>query len=355
MAWRLQQIATTDVNSNYLLIYLGLYVFKELAQVNGDLGHYGIPNALADDGLRPDGTFCEVGAEKNCTRMEKTFYLQYQWFPFYVAGTGFLFYLPYILFRYINTDLISLKGTITAAKVDIDSIVKNYFNYQINAPLCMRSRIIANIGVKICYLAVDLVVFVATDSLLNGDFRHYGSEWIAWSRVSNERAYDYTRSRQLFKPGEKLLPTFGICDVLNLGKDVKHELLNKHRFVCEIPQNVLYQYVLIVLWILLIVSIVVSSTGLIMQIVSHLITTTCFLSQGSQVKKIYQSLTLRECEYLEYVRKKNISVYGKLIRKLKEEILDKYEPGREPGHGVSDHFNHPYDQSRLLLDKAAKS
>ena len=113
-------------------------------------------------------------------------------------------------------------------------------------------------------------------------------EWISWSRLSNEIAYDYTRSRHLIKPGEKLFPTFGICDVLNIGKDVKNELLNKHRFVCEITPNVLYQYVFIVLWVLFVVSIVVSSTGLIMQIADYLITTAPFLSQGSQVKKVYQ-------------------------------------------------------------------
>ena len=326
-----------------------LYVFKKLEQVNGNLQYHGIPNALADNGLRPDGTFCEVGEEKNCTPMEKTFYFLYQWFPFYVAAIGFLFYLPYIFFRYINTDLISLKGTIAAVQVDIDSIVKNYFNYQINPPLRMRLQIIANIDVKICYLVVNNVVFLATDSLLNGDFRRYGSEWIAWSRLSNERAYDYTRSRQLIKPGEKLLPTFGICDVLNIGKDVKNELLNKDKFFF-----VLYHYVFIVLWVLFIVSIVVSSTGLIMQIVSNLITTACFLSQGSQAKKVYQSLTSRECEYLEYIRKESISVYGKLIRKLKEEKVGTCGFGHEPYHGVPNPFKQWYDQNSLLLDNVAK-
>ena len=333
---------------------LGFYIYRQLAQVNGDLRYYGLPNALADDGLTSDGTFCQVGKDENCTPMEKTFYLQYQWFPFYVASMGFLFYLPYIVFRYINTDLISLKGSITAVQVDIDSVIKNYFNYQINPPLRMRLRIIANIGVKICYLVVNIVAFVVTDSLLNGDFRRYGSEWIAWSRLSNEKAYDYTRSRHLIKPGEKLLPTFGICDVLNLGKDVKHELSNKHRFVCEISQNVLYQYVLMLLWFLYIIGMVVSSVGLIMKIIEHIVTTASFLLQGSQAKKVYQSLTLRECEYLEYVRKKKMLVYGKLIRKLKEERLDIYGDNYERGNGVQDHMKSPYNPSRQLLDENAK-
>ena len=322
--------------------------------MNGDLRYYGLPDSLAENGLKSDGSLCEVGKDENCTPLEKTFYLQYQWFPFYVAAIGLLFYLPYIAFRYINTDLISLKGTIKALEVDIESVVKNYFNYQINPPLRMRLRIIANIGVKMCYLSVNIIAFVVTDKLLNGDFRNYGSEWIAWSKGSNERAYDYTQSRQRIRPGDILLPTFGICDVLELGKDVKIELLNKHRFVCEISQNVLYQYVLILLWFLYIFGMVVSSLGLIMQIVDHLITRSCFLSQGSQAKKVYQSLTLRECEYLEYVRKKNMPIYGKLIRKLKEERLDRYGNGYQGGYDISDYIKNPHNPSRQLLDEVNK-
>ena len=308
---------------------------------------------MADDGKKPDGTLCQVG-EDNCTPMEKTFYLQYQWFPFYVAAIGFLFYLPYILFRYINTDFISLKGTIKAAEVDIESIVKNYFNYQINPPRNMLLRTVANFGVKICYLKVNLIAFVVTDRLLNGDFRLYGQKWVDWSQALNEKSYDYTQSRQVIKPGEILLPTFGLCDVLALGKDVKLELMNKHRFICEISPNVLYQYVLVLLWYLYINGMFVSSVGLIWKIVKLVVTADCFLSQGSHAKKVYQSLTLREREYLEYIRKKNLTVYGKLIRKLKEERIDSYGHGYEPGNDVSDHIKSPSDQSRQLLDEVTK-
>ena len=322
--------------------------------MNGDLQHYGLPNELAENGVKSDGSLCNTDEGETCTPMEKTFYLQYQWFPFYVAAIGFLFYSPYILFRYINTDLISLKSTVNAVEVDIESVVKNYFNYQINPPLRMRLRIIANIGVKIIYLVVNIIAFFVTDCLLNGDFRRYGSEWIAWSKRSNERAYDYTQSRHRIKPGDILLPTFGICDVLQLGHDVIRKSLNKHKFVCEISQNVLYQYVLIVLWFLYIFGMIVSCVGLIMQIVNHLTTRACFLPQGSQAKKVYHSLTLRECEYLDFVRKKNMPVYGKLIRKLKEERLDRCGNGYQDGSIISDHIRSSYDQSSLLLDEVSK-
>ena len=311
--------------------------------MNGDLRYYGLPNSLKDDGIRADGSLCEVAEDKNCTPMEKTFYLQYQWFPFYVAAIGFLFYLPYIFFRYINTDLISLKLTIKTVEVDIDSIIKNYFNYQISSPLRMRLRILANIGVKISYVLVNVIAFHVTDILLNGDFRRYGFEWIAWTKERNEEAYDYTESRQRLKPGEMLLPTFGICNVLELGKDIKHTLFNEHKFVCEISQNVLYHYVLALLWFLFVSGMLVSCVGLIMQIVEHGLTKACFLIQGDQARKIYQFLMLRECEYLEYIRKKKRAVYGKVIRKLKEERLG-YEP-------VSNNPDQPSNQNHQTQDE----
>ena len=94
------------------------------------MGYYGIPKSLEFNGLYKDSTdeLCTVGNSPDCLPLTKTFYLQYQWFPFYIATVGFLYYLPYILFRFVNTDLISLKASIKAADVDIDAIVKNYFN-----------------------------------------------------------------------------------------------------------------------------------------------------------------------------------------------------------------------------------
>lgn len=332
----------------------GFYIFKDLPlEQTHSLQYYGIPKDLKMDGMLPDGNLCKIDpSNPACIAMEKTFYLQYQWFPFYIAMIGFLFYMPYILFRFINNDLISLKTTIKGIDPDIDSIVKNYFNYQINPKFRQQLRLVANIFVKICYLLVNVIAFAATDALLNGDFRKYGSKWIDWSKETNEISYDYTGSRNLIKPGEILLPNFGLCEVLELGKDIKHTLYNNHRFVCEISQNILYQYVLILLWFLYIFGMVVSCIGLIMKLVDHLITITCFLSQGSQAKKVYQALTLRECEYLEFVRKKNMPVYGKLIRKLKEERLDRaHYPGNGFGPAVS--MNNPYEHSKKLLDEVA--
>ena len=39
-------------------------------------------------------------------------------------------------------------------------------------------------------------------------------------------------------------------------------------------------------------------------------------------RRMYRLLTLRECEYLEYIRRKNMPLYGAIIRKLKEDRYD---------------------------------
>jgi len=323
----------------------GFYVYKELKHVPGLFGYYGIPKDLDDNGILPNGRLCQI-SETNplCQPMTKTFYLQYQWFPFYVATIGLLYYLPYLFFRYVNTDLISLKDNIKG-DVDIEGVVQNYFSHEINPVGKMRMRLVANVFVKLFYIIVNVIAFTGTDSLINGDFRSYGREWLKWGKHENSIEFDYTASRSKFKPAEKLLPTFGMCEVLELGKDIKHSLFNTHRFVCEISQNVLYHYVLVLLWFLFIVGMIVSCLGLLILIGDHMLTVTSFVSQGDKSRAMYKSLSLRECQYLEYIRKKDLTIFGKVIRKLKEERFHAID-----GNGfIPPSHNNPYKDSQKLL------
>lgn len=303
----------------------GFYIYRDLKHTPGKFGLYGIPDDIENDGLHAaSGTPCLVGRHgPECQPMTKTFYLQYQWFPFYIATIGFLYYLPYLLFRCVNADLISLKGNLKS-DVDVDVVVKNYFNHVINPIGKMRLRLIANIFVKLFYIIVNIIAFTGTDRLINGDFKNYGRDWLSWTKHDNKEEFDYTATRKTWRPAEKLLPTFGLCEVLQLGKDIKHSLYNSHRFVCEISQNVLYQYVLALLWFLFIIGMVVSVLGLLMLIGEHVamqaITVTSY-DDADHTKKVYAALSLRECQYLECIRKKDIIVFTNVIRKLKEDRL----------------------------------
>ena len=114
----------------------------------------------------------------------------------------------------------------------------------------------------------------------------------------------------------------GFCEIHESSRDVRQTFTNTNKFVCEISPNILYQYVLIILWFLIVFSIIISSVGLLINLVGHLVTVTCFLRHDNPSREIYQRLTFREVEYLEMIRRHNIPVFGDIVRKLQVSRVD---------------------------------
>jgi len=310
----------------------GLYIYKELEH-NTDvrpISYYGIPKSLTTDGLYENGKLCGMkdrsrNENEKCQPMEKTFYLQYQWFPLFVACLAFLYYCPYILFRNVNSDLISLKKEVkNASSSDVDKLMKTFFNADGSNRKSTIVKMVLNMLVKIAYIGVNVLAFNVTNMAFNGDFKNYGSKWMKWSQIKNEDAHAYARYRDQPKPSELLIPTFGMCEVTEISNDVKVNYFNTHRFVCEVSQHVLYQYTLVILWYAFVTGIVVSALGLVMRIVDHIITITCFLMQGGEAWKVYRMLSLRECEYLEFIRRKDLVLYSELVQQIKWQRVDKF-------------------------------
>ena len=306
-----------------------MFIYDELRHEKNFEGYYGIPNDLDENGTYPSLTeeggisTCVASPKRfNCKPMKKLFYLQYQWFPFYMAIMAFLYYLPYVIFRYVNNDFASLKNDIKSQNPDVDAVVKNYFDRSVNSLTRQMLKVVLNIVIKVLYLLVNVCVFLFTDSVLNGDYKTYGSQWLDWSKLTNEDAYNYVNKRKFIKASEKLLPTFALCDVLEQGKDIKHSLTNEHRFVCEISQHILYHYVLIALWFLIILGMVVSCVGIVIMLLEYALRSLKFAREEEAARKVFSTLSIREGEYLDFVRKKNVPVYGSLIRKL---YLERFE------------------------------
>ena len=109
----------------------GIYLYPELNVHMDKSSFYGIPTSLDYDGLYDVSTagrapgICRTVprfssskmVNNNCRKMEKLYFTQYQWMPFLVGTLGIFFYVPYMLFRIINTDMVSLRNSIRPEKV----------------------------------------------------------------------------------------------------------------------------------------------------------------------------------------------------------------------------------------------
>ena len=121
--------------------------------------------------------------------------------------------------------------------------------------------------------------------------------------------------------GNHLLPTMGYCEVEEASKDQLTVHHNSYVFLCEISTNILYQYVMVVLWFLFIISITISILGFISALLGYLPNILCY-NRNSPKKTISRVLTLRENEYLDFIKKKDMVMYGDVLRKLKQQRSD---------------------------------
>lgn len=316
----------------------GVYIYDD-PKLNADINmldgnnfrYYGIPKELKYDGIRTtDNKLCNADSDdKDCVGMKRVFFRQYQWFPFYMGAIALLYYLPYIIFRVVNGDLITLKTVIVTDDVDVHAIVRNYMTYARNPRHRMTMRLLGNVFCKMFYVMANIVALVGTDSLLNGTFLSLGSEMAEWNSLDNNSKLDYTASRTKFRAGDRMLPAFAMCEVLELAKDIKHSLYNSHKFVCEISQNVLYQYTLMLLWFCMVIGLVVSLIGLFRTIMEQFCPL-AFTSHAEDTKEIAKevNLTLRECQYLEYIRKKKLSTFKEVLKVLRDKRGGSSSSGR---------------------------
>ena len=122
--------------------------------------------------------------------------------PFLIAALAVLYYMPYIMFRAVNGDLLSLKNDIKRNNINAGPIVNNYFNHQVNSQQRSYLRIICNILIKLGYLLANLLTLYLLDSLLDKEYVSYGIKWVNWSRLDNSIQFDYHGVRDFPKPGE---------------------------------------------------------------------------------------------------------------------------------------------------------
>lgn len=117
--------------------------------------------------------------------------------------------------------------------------------------------------------------------------------------------------------GNVLLPSMGLCDLNVDILDASSRFAKKYRFICEISPNIRYQYLLVIMWFLFIASITVSIFGLILTLLRHSYYFLC-LARTTAKETIYRFISLRETEYLVFIKENNLILYGEILRKLKQ-------------------------------------
>ena len=123
----------------------GLYIYHD---AHGDIDNYhayGMPRDPKKDGMTPTHHhLCEVGAKPelenvDCKPLNRMYFTQYQYMPFYIASLAIYYYLPYLFYRVANGDVISLGEDIMMTSDDSGTIekgachvVNTYFKYAQN-------------------------------------------------------------------------------------------------------------------------------------------------------------------------------------------------------------------------------
>lgn len=196
-------------------------------------------------------------------------------------------------------------------------IIDNYFDHNINSVSKMRWRIFFNFLIKCLYATINICTFSILDLLLNRRFSSYGIDWSTWARANTSYALNFDL-RTRATPGNRMLPTFGLCNVHEAVQSLRLTVADRHKIMCEVSSNILYQYVFLVLWFVLVFSMTVSIAGIFINLFGHLLSVAWFVKNDKSAKYVYKFLTFRECEYLEFVRRKNLMLFGDVIRILRQ-------------------------------------
>ena len=176
----------------------------------------------------------------------------------------------------------------------------------------MKSRLVVNLLAKMSYFLGNSVAFITCDILLNGNYKTYGYQWFQWLRM------DHNIMFHLVNPGNVLLPTFGFCEIQEASMDVQNIFINKSKFICEISPNILYQYNFIVLWFVMVLATIISLLGVLQFFFKHYLAIVSISKEEKPVRNTFRALSLREWEYLLYIRNHDAGLYGEVVENLKQ-------------------------------------
>lgn len=125
--------------------------------------------------------------------------------PFLLGVIALLYYIPYMLHKLVNHDIVKLKNQVDKPEPDVAAIYRIYFRQSKGRPVDQRpvmDRQLMVLVVKFLYLVVNIGTFMAFDSSMNGMFMGFGSKWLDWMQLENTQRFDYMGGSNFPKPGK---------------------------------------------------------------------------------------------------------------------------------------------------------
>ena len=132
--------------------------------------------------------------------------MQYQYLPLLTSVLALLYYTPHVIFNVVNADLITLRDNLK--QLDGPTVLRNYFDYNINTRLKVRMRVLGNVLVNLFYVGGNLAAWFSFDVSLRYRFVDFGWRWMQWVVYEPDDLHLYGT-----QPAQALLPTFGLCKV----------------------------------------------------------------------------------------------------------------------------------------------
>lgn len=287
----------------------GVYVYKEIQ--NSHL--YGIPDSFYLDGTFENGTLCKSNTscrnssacidETGCKSMTKVYFKQYQYIHLFLLVISLVYWIPYWIFEFIESDIISLKHQLTTIQEILNaqdikfnkkpleyqqvqsdlsgSQIKRYFDQMVNIKKGMKSKKLeeaskiiketyfttpcekieekvkakineirepAKIIFRLFYAAVNLVPLLLIDWIYHGYFVSLGVRWI-----KRNQTYSIYNEYQ----GNAFLPIIAFCDVHKIT-GLSRDVIGQNKLVCEVAKHAYTRYVFLVLWIAIFIGLIIA-------------------------------------------------------------------------------------------------
>ena len=155
--------------------------------------------------------------------MTRVYFSTYEWVPFLFLSFSFFLQMPYLVFRQ------GLKRNLQVKNYAARDIYQLWFSQgMVHGSMCCISQSIyslIHVMIGVCYVIVNVIIFKACENI----FTSFSQRHI-----------------------HRVFPTFGMCMIYEKKRDKRVCMKNKHMNLCEMLPHVIYEYCLMMAWLVVI-------------------------------------------------------------------------------------------------------